>query len=224
MSRSCWTIRPGSDRNVHCAPTDAAELLERVMFVGRDRDHLRVGHRELRIGGGELEVLLVLLRAVVAASEREDHRVVPCSSLSLRGVRCGRAARSRGRCRRGRCLTSWRCPFMLDASADSRRALPPLRETIRLSRPASRGNPRRGIPLALDGLPLATSSSYSRPKSARESRRPWAAGEQVPDRCDSKYRTAPTTTTMRTTRQPPALAILTRSASGSDSQIRVMCP
>ena len=53
-----------------------AELLERVVLVGRDRDDLGVGHGDLRVERGELEVLLVLLRAVVAAREREDQRVV----------------------------------------------------------------------------------------------------------------------------------------------------
>src|SRR5215207_9983550 len=68
----------GSDRG--------AELLERVMLVGGDRGDLGVGHGELGIEGGELEVLLVLLRAVVAAREREDGGSSPCSSLSLRGT------------------------------------------------------------------------------------------------------------------------------------------
>ena len=53
-----------------------AEFLERVMGVGRDRDDLRVGHRDLRVESGELQVLLVLLRAVVAAREREDQGIV----------------------------------------------------------------------------------------------------------------------------------------------------
>ena len=53
-----------------------AELLERVVLVGRDGGDLRVGHRDLRIERGELEMLLVLLRAVVAAGEGEDQRVV----------------------------------------------------------------------------------------------------------------------------------------------------
>ena len=53
-----------------------AELLRRVVLVGRDRGDLRVAHGDLRIEGRELEVLLVLLRAVVAAREREDQRVV----------------------------------------------------------------------------------------------------------------------------------------------------
>src|SRR3954449_1730204 len=46
------------------------------MGVGGDRGDLRVGHGNLGIEGGELEVLLVLLRAVVAAREREDQRIV----------------------------------------------------------------------------------------------------------------------------------------------------
>ena len=53
-----------------------AELLQRVVLVGRDRGHLGVRHGDLRIERRELEVLLVLLRAVVAAREREDQRVV----------------------------------------------------------------------------------------------------------------------------------------------------
>src|SRR5215203_4647887 len=53
------------------------EFLERVVLVGRDRGDLGVGHRDLRIGRGELEVLLVLLRAVVAAREREDQGIIP---------------------------------------------------------------------------------------------------------------------------------------------------
>src|SRR3954465_13821397 len=76
MSRSFWTIRSGSERNGHCAPTHPphprtrraarrAELLERVVRVGRDRGDLGVAHGDLRIERGELEVLLVLLRAVV---------------------------------------------------------------------------------------------------------------------------------------------------------------
>jgi hypothetical protein len=53
-----------------------AELLGRTMDVGRGRGHLGVGDCDLGIEGGELEVLLVLLRAVVGASECEDQRIV----------------------------------------------------------------------------------------------------------------------------------------------------
>src|SRR5215203_4734122 len=53
-----------------------AELLKRVMLVGRDRGDLGVGDGDLRIVGGELEVLLVLLGAVVATREREDQGIV----------------------------------------------------------------------------------------------------------------------------------------------------
>jgi hypothetical protein len=52
------------------------ELLQRVVLVGRDRDDLRVRHRQLGLERRQLQVLLVLLRAVVPAGEREDHRVV----------------------------------------------------------------------------------------------------------------------------------------------------
>jgi hypothetical protein len=44
-----------------------SELLERVMRVSRDRRDLRVGDRDLRIVRRELEVLLMLLWAEVAA-------------------------------------------------------------------------------------------------------------------------------------------------------------
>ena len=44
---------------------------------------LRVGHRDLGVVGGELEVLLVLLGAVVAAREREDQGVVALDLAEL---------------------------------------------------------------------------------------------------------------------------------------------
>src|SRR3954452_21646618 len=64
--REEWPL--GADRG--------AELLQRVMLVGADRDDLGVGDGDLRIVGGELVVLLVLLGAVVAAREREDQGIV----------------------------------------------------------------------------------------------------------------------------------------------------
>jgi hypothetical protein len=60
-----------------------AELLELVMLVGRDRRDLGVRHRDLGVERGELEVLLVLLRAVVAAREGEDHRIVALQLAQL---------------------------------------------------------------------------------------------------------------------------------------------
>ena len=63
-----------------------AELLELVMLVGRDRGDLRVGDGDLRIERGELEVLLVLLRAVVAAREREDQGIVALQLAELSGA------------------------------------------------------------------------------------------------------------------------------------------
>src|SRR5215212_1114986 len=53
-----------------------AELLGRVVLVGGDCGDFGVGDVDLRIVRGELEVLLVLLWAVVAAREREDHRIL----------------------------------------------------------------------------------------------------------------------------------------------------
>src|SRR4051812_38381502 len=50
------------------------ELLERVMVVGRNRHDPRVGDCYLWVERCEFQMLLVFLRAVVASSEREDHR------------------------------------------------------------------------------------------------------------------------------------------------------
>ena len=52
------------------------KLLEGVVVVGRDRRDLRVGDGDPRVERRQLLVLLVLLRTVMAAREREDHRVV----------------------------------------------------------------------------------------------------------------------------------------------------
>ena len=68
-------MRPGSARNGPPRADRSAELLQLVALVGGDRDDLRVGHRDLRLERRQLEVLLVLLRAVVAAGQREDQRV-----------------------------------------------------------------------------------------------------------------------------------------------------
>ena len=45
-----------------------------------------IGNGDLRIERGELEVLLVLLRAVVAAREREDQGIVALQLAELRGT------------------------------------------------------------------------------------------------------------------------------------------
>src|SRR5437667_2991355 len=58
------------------------------MVVGRDRRDLRVGHRDLRVERGELQVLLVFLGAVMTSSEGEDHRVLALQLAQLsHGVR-----------------------------------------------------------------------------------------------------------------------------------------
>jgi hypothetical protein len=57
----------GSDRG--------AELLQRVVLVGRDRGDLGVGDGDLRVVRREFQVLLVVFRAVVAAGERQDQRI-----------------------------------------------------------------------------------------------------------------------------------------------------
>ena len=61
-------MRPGSGEEGPLSADRCPELLERVVRVGRDRGDLGVRHRDLRVERGELEVLLVLLRAVVTAS------------------------------------------------------------------------------------------------------------------------------------------------------------
>src|SRR5271168_363965 len=53
------------------------------MGVGRDRGNPRVGHCDLGVVGGELEVLLVLLGAVVPAREREDQGVLALDLAEL---------------------------------------------------------------------------------------------------------------------------------------------
>ena len=55
----------------------------RVVVVGRDRDDLGVGDGDLRIVRSELQVLLVLLRAVVAPRQCEDQRVVALELAEL---------------------------------------------------------------------------------------------------------------------------------------------
>src|ERR1700722_2037590 len=45
------------------------------MVVGGDRDDLGVGHRDLRVVGRQLQVLLMLFGAVVAARQGEDQRI-----------------------------------------------------------------------------------------------------------------------------------------------------
>ncbi len=60
-----------------------AELLQRVVVVGGNRHDLGVGNRDLRLERCKLKVLLVLFRTVVAAGEREDHRI-PALELTQR--------------------------------------------------------------------------------------------------------------------------------------------
>ena len=53
-----------------------AELLESVVVVGGDRGNLGVCHSNLRIKCGKIQVLLVFLRAVVAARKRQDQGII----------------------------------------------------------------------------------------------------------------------------------------------------
>jgi hypothetical protein len=54
-----------------------SELVGLKDVVGRDGDDLGVGDADLRVVGGQLEVLLVVLGAEAAAGEHQDHRVDP---------------------------------------------------------------------------------------------------------------------------------------------------
>jgi hypothetical protein len=46
-----------------------------MVVVRRDRDHLRVRNRHLRLKHRQLEVLLVLLRSKVTPREHQDQRI-----------------------------------------------------------------------------------------------------------------------------------------------------
>ena len=59
------------------------ELLQGVMVVGGDGGDLGVGHPELRVVSRELEVLLVLFRAVVAARQGENQRIAALKLAEL---------------------------------------------------------------------------------------------------------------------------------------------
>src|ERR1700758_2228248 len=54
-----------------------------MVIVGGDRGDLSVSHRDLGIKRGEFQMLLVFLRAVVAAREREDQRIVALKLAEL---------------------------------------------------------------------------------------------------------------------------------------------
>src|SRR5271170_2811955 len=58
------------------------------MIVGGDRGHLGISHRNLRVVGRQLQVLLVLSRAVVAMCQGEDQRVAALK-LAERAHRAG---------------------------------------------------------------------------------------------------------------------------------------
>ena len=48
------------------------KLLQSVVIVRRDRSNLRIPNSDLRIEGCKIQMLLVLLRTVVATRQRED--------------------------------------------------------------------------------------------------------------------------------------------------------
>src|SRR5215207_6623745 len=96
------------------------------MLVGGDRGDLGVGHGDPGIEGGELEVLLVLLWAVVAAREGEDEGVVtlklaePPRNLRMIGqlvVRERAAGSDVGAHRGSPVCRSGRCPLGRAAAA-----------------------------------------------------------------------------------------------------------
>ena len=74
-----------------------------MVIVGGDRDDLSVRHGDLRVERGEFQMLLVLFRAIVAAREREDQRVVALEFAQFaQRARVDQAVRSRGKCLRAR--------------------------------------------------------------------------------------------------------------------------
>jgi hypothetical protein len=54
-----------------------------VVIVSGDRRDLRVGHGDFRVEPGELQMLLVLLWAVMAASQRQNQRIVTLQFTEL---------------------------------------------------------------------------------------------------------------------------------------------
>src|SRR6185312_12603343 len=60
-----------------------AELLARVVVIGGDGCNLCVSHRDLRVKRSEILMLLVLLGTVIAASQRQDQRVIPLNLTQL---------------------------------------------------------------------------------------------------------------------------------------------
>jgi hypothetical protein len=74
MPRSLWIIRPGSDKKVHAAPTDARNSW-RVWWSSVAIVTIWVRHSDRGIERGEFEMLLVLLWAMTAR-KREDQRIV----------------------------------------------------------------------------------------------------------------------------------------------------
>ena len=53
-----------------------AELLQSVVVIGGDRNNLGVCHSDFRIKRGKFQMLLVFLRAVVAARKRQDQGII----------------------------------------------------------------------------------------------------------------------------------------------------
>lgn len=82
ISRSFCTFRSGSESKVLRAD-GRTKLLERVVIVSSDRRDLRVGHGDFRVEPGELQMLLVLLWAVMAASQRQNQRIVTLQFTEL---------------------------------------------------------------------------------------------------------------------------------------------
>src|ERR1700756_3310084 len=54
-----------------------------MVIVGGDRSDLSVRHRNLRVEGGEFQMLLVLLRAIVPARKRKDQRIIALQLAEL---------------------------------------------------------------------------------------------------------------------------------------------
>ena len=54
----------------------AQELLQSVVVISGDRDNLGVSHSDFRIKRGKFPMLLVFLRAVMAARKRQDQGII----------------------------------------------------------------------------------------------------------------------------------------------------
>ena len=77
MSEVLGDVTAGVGQERPLGADGVPELVGLEDVVGGDGDDLGVGDADLRVVGGQLDVLLVVLRAEAAAREDQDHRVDP---------------------------------------------------------------------------------------------------------------------------------------------------